>query len=161
MRPLVRDAMQSSAVVERKARKEQEAEIEARRAGSKPTLKADAYAAKNATTKHEKADAAEEADTAPQPTKPEGKAKKNIGPEDFATYSASAPRRLNDIVQAPPELKKLPRGAKQGQLAKAAIVGSHSLKDGALSMAQKAKLEEERERAIKAYRELRGRTAVG
>ena len=79
-------------------------------------------------------------------------------PGDFERLSTSAPRRLNDIVQAPPELKKLPRGAKQQpKLSEAAVggEGTATLRQGALSMAQKAMLEEERLKAIKLYREMK------
>ena len=79
-------------------------------------------------------------------------------PGDFERLSTSAPRRLNDIVQAPPELKKLPRGAKQQPKISEAAVGGEgtaTLRQGALSMAQKAMLEEERLKAIKLYREMK------
>ena len=82
-------------------------------------------------------------------------------PKDFAKFSTSAPRRLNDIAEAPPELKKLPRGAKASKTADIGVKGSSSLREGVLSMAQKAMLEQERERAIRAYRELKKRGAAG
>ena len=94
-----------------------------------------------------------------QPIK-SGKASEKVKPTDFATFSASAPRRLNDIAQAPPELKKLPRGAKASKAADVGAKGAASLREGAMSMAQKAMLEEERERVIKAYRELKKKGAV-
>lgn len=83
-------------------------------------------------------------------------------PTDFQTIASSAPRRLNDIVQAPPELKKLPRGAaklKAARLAQGAgsSPDGRTLRQGALSMAQKAMMEEERERAVRMYREMRKR----
>ena len=59
-------------------------------------------------------------------------------------------------MQAPPEIKKLPRKAKKlaaegGQKGE----GMKSLRDGVMSMAQKAIMEEERERAIRLYREMK------
>ncbi|KAF8989944.1 hypothetical protein BDQ17DRAFT_1256344 [Cyathus striatus] len=66
--------------------------------------------------------------------------------KEFATLSSSAPRRLNDIAQAPPEFKKLPRGATANS------TGKH---EGVLSMAQKSMMEKEREKAIARYRELK------
>ena len=78
---------------------------------------------------------------------------KRTRPEAFQTYSASAPRRLNDIVHAPPTLKTLPRKAKVTQES----TQKRSLREGVLSMAQKAMLEEERERAIRLYREMKKR----
>ena len=88
---------------------------------------------------------------------------KRTRPEAFQTYSASAPRRLNDIVHAPPTLKTLPRKAKvtQGVSVDHAVgkesTQKRSLREGVLSMAQKAMLEEERERAIRLYREMKKR----
>lgn len=60
--------------------------------------------------------------------------------------------RLNDVVKAPPHLTKLPRGA-----AKRTGRGSDKAAKihGVVSMAQKQMMEDERERAIKRYRELR------
>lgn len=72
--------------------------------------------------------------------------------------SSAAPRRLNDVAMAPPELKKLPRGAAKrssssGGKAKAGAAA------GVLSMAQRAMMEVERENAIRRYREMRERKA--
>ena len=60
---------------------------------------------------------------------------------------------------APPELKKLPRGAAKqhssaGGKAKAAAAAA-----GVLSMAQRAMMEVERENAIRRYREMKERKA--
>jgi len=76
-------------------------------------------------------------------------------PKDFEHLSSSAPKRLNDIVQAPPELNKVPRGAKRRVQLADAPKGEKTLRQGVLSMAQKASLEEERTRAIKMYREMK------
>lgn len=67
-------------------------------------------------------------------------------PKEFQKLASSAPRRLNDVAQAPPEFKKPPvRG-----------LGSvPSKKDGVVSMAQKAMMAEEREKAISRYRQLK------
>ena len=67
------------------------------------------------------------------------------------------------LFRSPPEIKKLPRKAKklaaQSGLQKGG--GTKSLSEGVLSMAQKAMLEEERERAIRLYREMKkGKTSV-
>lgn len=82
---------------------------------------------------------------------PEPKAAKQRATE-FTTHSTSTPRRLNDIVQAPPEFKVLPRGVKVSQTGKKP---AGSLRDGVLSMAQKAMLDGERERVVKLYREMK------
>ena len=67
-------------------------------------------------------------------------------PKEFQLASSSVPRRLNDIAQAPPELKKLPRGASSGITGRA---------DGVLSMSQKLMMDQERIKAIARYRELK------
>ena len=81
---------------------------------------------------------------------------------EFAVSSTSAPKRLNDIVQAPPELKKVPKSTKTGVKNSAKGVGDkpRSLRDGVLSMAQKVMLEGERERAIRMYREMKKGSGV-
>lgn len=65
--------------------------------------------------------------------------------QDFVPVNTSQPKRLNDIAQAPPEFKKLPRGAS----------AFSSKKDAGLSMAQKLMMEKERENAIARYRALK------
>ncbi|KIK98534.1 hypothetical protein PAXRUDRAFT_670604 [Paxillus rubicundulus Ve08.2h10] len=66
--------------------------------------------------------------------------------KEFQVTSTAVPRRLNDIAQEPPEIKKIPRGATKSDRT-----------TGVLSMAQKAMMDEEREKAIKHYRELKAR----
>jgi hypothetical protein len=78
-------------------------------------------------------------------------------PKEFTSFSASAPRRLNDVVQAPPELKRLPRGATAKVAVRGKPDGTKSLREGVLSMAQKAMMDQERERVVKAYREMKKR----
>ncbi len=106
--------------------------------------------------------AGDESDSDDDPSPRKAKAKE-AGPKDFEKLSTSAPKRLNDIVQAPPNIKQLPRKAKklaaQGGSQKDA--GGQSLSDGVRSMAQKAMLEEERERAIRLYREMKKGRAAG
>jgi acyl-homoserine lactone acylase PvdQ len=72
-------------------------------------------------------------------------------PKEFRVASTSAPRRLNDIAQEPPQFGKLPRGAQSSKDSSQAKVV------GILSMAQKAMMEEERENVIKRYRELKAK----
>ncbi|KAI0779170.1 hypothetical protein BC629DRAFT_1441063 [Irpex lacteus] len=171
LRPLVRDAMQTSAAVTRKARKEEEQERAARKAANnkaKHKLDDDADAYEDDEDDPPKHSQTSSKPKPPRPTSddpsPTSPQKVTTTPKpnratEFTSYSTSAPRRLNDIVQAPPELKKLPRGAKP-RTAGTPGSGTKSLKEGALSMAQKAMMEEERERAIKAYREMKKRNAV-
>lgn len=66
----------------------------------------------------------------------------SASPKEFAT---AVPKRLNDVAQAPPELKKLPRGASSFP----------SKKGDILPMSQRLLMEKERERVIQRYRELR------
>ncbi|KAI0027598.1 hypothetical protein K488DRAFT_90677 [Vararia minispora EC-137] len=129
MRCTVRSAMQSSAAHSRKARKAELDEASSSQYASK---------SKSETTPKE-------------PPAPDLEAhdpllsKHGDQPKDFA---AAVPRRVNDVAQAPPELK-LKKAAKigaGGQTAKAA---------GILSVAQRSMMEAERERAIKRYRELK------
>ena len=63
---------------------------------------------------------------------------------EFQKSSSSAPKRLNDVAQAPPEFKKLPR-----------VSSAIGRRDGVPSMSQKNMMEQEREKAIARYRELK------
>lgn len=70
---------------------------------------------------------------------------------DFARLSTSAPKRLNDIVQAPPELTtaRLKRQCSERSSL------SESEDRGVISIAQKRMMEIEREKVIKRYRALK------
>ena len=131
LRPLVKTAVQTSRAVARSAAKaEHEARIEDKKARQ----------AKNMPK--------EEGETAKQPRVVASAVeadKFKDRPKEFHSVSSSAPRRLNDIAQAPPELKKLPRG----------ITSAIGKRDGVLSMAQKVMMEQEREKAIVRYRDLK------
>lgn len=72
---------------------------------------------------------------------------------DFAKAPTSTPKSVNDIVQAPPQIKHLPRNAKK--IVAASEKGKKA--DAVVSMAQKAMMEAERENAIQRYRELKER----
>ncbi|ELU44890.1 hypothetical protein AG1IA_01081 [Rhizoctonia solani AG-1 IA] len=65
---------------------------------------------------------------------------------EFATVSSSAPRRLNEVAQAPPVLTKGPKGSG---------VGKDGGKAPAVSMARKVILERERARVVELYRALK------
>ena len=157
MRPLVRDAMHTSAAVARKVKKDEEAAREAVKAlKSKAKANADARPRRKSTTPSRES-AADDTSTSPPRAQ---RSDAGHAPKEFASFSTSAPRSVNDVVQAPPGLSKLPRGAKRSQGAQPAAKGSSSLREGVLSMAQKVIMEEERERAIKAYRELKKRQAA-
>ncbi|KAI0003355.1 hypothetical protein BJV74DRAFT_944028 [Russula compacta] len=142
MRPLVRSAMLASAATERKERKKAVATTTSATTtttthGNK--LKAHAEDPPSTKTVHSRNDNEDD----------------DNRPKEFATISSAAPRRLNDIAMAPPELKKLPRGAaKHSPGGKTTPAGA-----GVLSMAQRAMMEVERENAIRRYREMRERKA--
>ncbi|TFK82943.1 hypothetical protein K466DRAFT_647822 [Polyporus arcularius HHB13444] len=155
MRHTVKEAMQSSSARMRQVRKEE-------LAASEKEKKKRAAEAEERTKGRKRIRAGDELDSDDDPSPRKAKAKE-AGPKDFEKISTSAPKRLNDIVQAPPNIKQLPRKAKklaaQGGSQKDA--GGQSLSDGVRSMAQKAMLEEERERAIRLYREMKKGRAAG
>lgn len=72
---------------------------------------------------------------------------------EFAKASTSVPKSVNDIVQAPPQIKHLPRNANKI----VAASGKGKKSDAVVSMAQKAMMEAERENVIQRYRELKER----
>ncbi|RDX51375.1 hypothetical protein OH76DRAFT_1379201 [Lentinus brumalis] len=155
MRHTVKEAMQSSSARMRQVRKEE-------LAASEKEKKKRTAGAEERTKGRKRIRAGDESDSDDDPSPRKAKAKE-AGPKDFEKISTSAPKRLNDIVQAPPNIKQLPRKAKklaaQGGSQKDA--GGQSLSDGVRSMAQKAMLEEERERAIRLYREMKKGRAAG
>ena len=129
MRIPVAEAMQSSRNTAKRARKLDQAAKAAKTEASKP---------KPAISKP----------APPKETSPAAPA-----PARKTEFDKRALTRLNDIVQAPPNLTKLPRGV----AAKRKAQGGHvpSQREGVISMAQKQRMEEERENAIKRYRELK------
>ena len=146
MRPLVKAAMQTSNVVARHARRTQ----------------VDTKAAKKRKNDAAKPHADDDGKKKPlykplsSPESPPAVDKHVSPPLEFERHSSSAPRRLNDIAQAPPEFKKLPRGA--------AIVNGglgSGKREGILSLAQRSMMEKERESAIARYREMRAKQREG
>ncbi|KAH9939475.1 hypothetical protein B0H21DRAFT_756798 [Amylocystis lapponica] len=134
MRPAVRTAMKTSSAHTRQARKN---------------------ASTSAASNNKKEEAQPNTNTASADDQAETNQQQRKPPKEFEHLSSSAPRRLNDIVLAPPEFKKLPRGAKAATERNQNRGDGATLKQSALSMARKAMLEEERERAIRMYREMR------
>ncbi|KAL0061236.1 hypothetical protein AAF712_011939 [Marasmius tenuissimus] len=130
MRPLVRDAVKTSLAVARSAKKQDEVQ--------------------KATKKGKPAKKTEDTDDSETPSLPDKHASKA---KEFQALSTSAPKRLNDIVQAPPEMPRL-RGAEKVLGRTGTGVGKRG---GVVSMAQKVMMEEEREKAIKRYREMKAR----
>lgn len=81
---------------------------------------------------------------------------KSEPPRTFQTISTSTPRRLNDIITAPPQFTKLPRGAGKANNESGKLKASAKGKAGeVLSMAQQLQMEKEREGAIERYRQLK------
>ncbi|KAF8887446.1 hypothetical protein CPB84DRAFT_1684674 [Gymnopilus junonius] len=129
-RPLVKSAVEISRVVARNVAKTEREEQQAKRTKSKA----------------QPVEEVQNVQKPPQSTSPlPQEAKFNGRPKEFQSASSSAPRRLNDIAQAPPELKKLPRGA-------LSMIGK---REGVLSMSQKVMMEQEREKAVARYRQLK------
>lgn len=89
--------------------------------------------------------------------------------KDFARTSSSKPKRLNDIVHAPPDLKIAPRlkrlvAATQDKVKKRSGDDDGTEKDegnGVVSIAQKRMMELERDKAIRHYRALKEAKAKG
>lgn len=157
MRPLVRSAMRASAATERKERKEI---VTATAAGAKTQQPSSTTKTKgpNVDSKHDDAEESASIQTVD---------KHRDRPKEFATTSSAAPRRLNDVAMAPPELKRLklqrPKaavnsGGKQQQQQQHA---AQTKVAGVLSMAQRAMMEVERENAIRRYRVMKERKSQG
>lgn len=145
MRPLVRNAIQTSSARERQERK---STGKTKTAGNTTKSSSQSKSPKDGKTSSRNNPPSDK--DSPPPDKHAFKAK------EFKALSSSAPRRLNDIAMAPPDLKKLPRGVKKdGTTGKGDGLG----KAGILSMAQRAMMESEREKAIVRYRELKERRA--
>ncbi|KAK7045776.1 hypothetical protein VNI00_007177 [Paramarasmius palmivorus] len=135
MRPVVREAMKTSLATIRSAKKQELEEKVAKKSGSEQKVRQN----DPSSVEHSPPLSA---------SKHAGKAK------EFQTLSSSAPKRLNDIVQAPPDIIRLKNATRRtgGESAGGAI---GSKRDGILSMAQKQMMETERAKAIARYRELK------
>ena len=143
MRPLVKSAVQSSSAHMRKLAKEMSNEIEEKSRktsnSSDPSPSTRGMKQPRNVTK-----------SAPDPSQDRVE-DQNEPSTEFAKASTSVPKRVNDIVQAPPQIKHLPRKAKEI----VAASGKGKKSDAIVSMAQKAMLETEREKVIQRYRELK------
>ncbi|KAI0832044.1 hypothetical protein BC628DRAFT_579095 [Trametes gibbosa] len=162
MRHSVREAMQSSSAKARRARKDEQDEQRARKSGRvaaapNSTPKADAQRRGKDGVRGGDVEESELDDERARAPLRSAATKGGSKPKEFERISSSAPKRLNDIVLAPPQIKNLPRKAKK----LAALGGSQktdgakSLREGVISMAQKASMEEQRDRAIRLYREMK------
>lgn len=132
MRPLIKSAVQASlAVTRNNAKAEKETH-----SGSKK--------AKHASSETKNVQSTEKLQGTAHP--PPWIEKHAGRPKEFQLASSSVPRRLNDVAKAPPEFKKIPRGASSTITGRA---------DGVLSMSQKLMMDQERMKAIARYRELK------
>jgi hypothetical protein len=147
MRPLVQSAMRASAATERKERK-----AAASATSSSSNKSAIANKTREQPPKASSSSIQAHVEDASPPASVTARHDDDDRPKEFATTSSAAPRRLNDVAMAPPELKKLPRGA-----AKQRSSAGGKAKAGVLSMAQRAMMEVERENAIRRYREMKER----
>jgi hypothetical protein len=140
MRPLVRSAMRASAATERKKQK-------AASSNANPA---------SSTKPPKKTKTQQQPPSHPPSSITRRDDDDDDRPKEFATTSSAVPRRLNDVVMAPPQLKSLPRGAAKRALARGGKVDVRA-GTGVLSMAQRAMMEVERENAIRRYREMKER----
>lgn len=129
MRPLLKSAILSSAAIARKAKKSNGKDSAKKAKPVKEVVKADS----------------------PPPPPPPRRATAT----EFAKSNTSAPRRLNDIALAPPQINKVPRGAARAQ--KKREDAGETSGSGVVSIAQKLMMETERELVIQRYRELKER----
>lgn len=139
MRPIIRSAIQASKATVRQNFK---AEMKARQRAKTPkqdsfekaALPSPSNADKGTSKRKDSASSATEATVA--------------SAKEFTKASTSIPRRLNDVVQAPPSLTTLRFSARKLQQCA-------SNRDDVLSMAQRSLMEREREKAIQRYRQLK------
>ncbi|KAJ6605312.1 hypothetical protein DFH09DRAFT_888248, partial [Mycena vulgaris] len=154
MRPLVRSAVQASLATTRAERKKT---ADAKAAGKSPSATAAAAAPASSTSattpKTKSKGKAPDVDDEPEPVD-----KHAHRPKEFARTSTAAPRRLNDIALAPPDLSVMARSAAKAQ-SKAGTVtsrgGAVTTKSSVLSPAQQLQMAAAREAAIARYRELK------
>ncbi|KAJ7491432.1 hypothetical protein B0H11DRAFT_2399940 [Mycena galericulata] len=170
MRPLVRSAVQASLATTRAERKKALSSTASAASTSTPTPSASSSA--NAKSKpHQKHT---DADDASQMQMPEDKHAHR--PKEFARTSSAAPRRLNDIALAPPDLSAMARRANAKNTnttntmngAGAAGKGKDGKKapstkaSSILSPAQALQMAAAREDAVRRYREMKAaRWAAG
>lgn len=143
MRPLVKSAVQSSSAHMRKLTKADTKTID--RKSRNPLGSSDPLSPMEMKQLR--------SGTKPDPDPAQDRGQRGKHSIDFAKASTSTPRSVNDIVQAPPQIKHLPRNAQKILAAS----GKGKKSDAVVSMAQKAMMEAERENVIQRYRELKER----
>ncbi|THU91438.1 hypothetical protein K435DRAFT_759300 [Dendrothele bispora CBS 962.96] len=160
MRPLVRSAVQSSLAVSRNAERKEREERHNKKQQQKPSKQTTRVSRKDDDGDDDNDD--ESSDSNRNPERPandnlkhtlSGKPKAT----EFETYSTSVPRRLNDIAQAPPQLKPVKARGQGKNADHETKTGTRKKNDEVLSMAQRHMMEVEREKAIQRYRELKAK----
>ena len=145
MRPIIRSAIQASKATVRQSFK---AEMKARQRATRKALNQDSSGSAALTSPSNvdegKSKPKDSASSAAEATQAVASAK------EFAKASTSIPRRLNDVVQAPPSLSTLRLSTRKLQQG----VGASNRGD-VLSIAQRSLMEREREKAIQRYRQLK------
>lgn len=151
MRPVIRTAMKNTTSVSKQKSKESQKDV-----------------GKNANPpngKSKKAADEEDSEEEEQRSRKKGKKSDREPSPEFARWSSAAPRRLNDIAQAPPELKPAPRLNRLAASAKKKR--NESKEDNAeededvegrnnvVSLQHRRMMELEREKAINRYRMLK------
>ncbi|KAL4080863.1 hypothetical protein J3A83DRAFT_4056239, partial [Scleroderma citrinum] len=136
MMPLIKTALRQSSTQQRKVRKQEAKQVIGERNAAQDNLKLYSNSSQKVLSSQPVTVRCEEIDDSQEKGR------------EFLKASTATPRRLNDIAQAPPEITKFPRGRQQPRKDKSS---------GVLTMAQKVMMEEEREKAIKHYRELKAR----
>ncbi|KAH8116269.1 hypothetical protein DFH11DRAFT_1687910 [Phellopilus nigrolimitatus] len=149
MRPVIRTAMKNTTSVSKQKSKASQQDSARPKSSLKGTVP-------SKTVDQENSDAEDS-----QKRRRRGNGKRESSP-DFALSSlSSAPKRLNDVVLAPPELKPAPRLNRLAQKAKTKSKSANGEGDaddagnGVVSAAQKRMMELEREKAITRYRALK------
>lgn len=140
MRPIIRSAIQASKATVRQSFK---AEMKARQRAK--ALQQDS-SGKAALTSPSNAD---EGKSKPKDSASSAADANVASAKEFAKASTSVPRRLNDVVQAPPSLTTLRLSTRKLQQ------GIGASNRDVLSIAQRSLMEREREKAIQRYRELK------
>ena len=161
MRPLVRSAMTCAKSVSKRKQKEATQAKEERKEG---TSRMQATSS-SSSSRLDQSKGRTTADTADLRSTPKTKSEK---PTEFPQISSSAPKRLNDVAQAPPELKVSRLKSKIDAInlandsdgsaepeATAQKRKSRNSKLDVLTPAQRRLMELERERAVKRYRMLK------
>ncbi|OCB89384.1 hypothetical protein A7U60_g3475 [Sanghuangporus baumii] len=149
MRPLIRSAMKSTTSLSKQKLKQSQKDVEQltnERGKSKGVPEHDDSDSEDASS-HRR----------------QGKRKDRSPSPGFLRVSSSAPKRLNDVVQAPPELRPAPRLrrlAEKSQHQKAQGRRGSAIEDeegdgGVITLQQKRMMELEREKAINRYRALK------